>query len=91
MQRLKRLEAIEKQIQISTDKGTRHFIGILNDGLYSISYNGTYKGQDPFKEKPLYENIPGLIDGSLKEYEAYKALYMMDPVDDLLIKIVANE
>jgi len=92
MQRLNnRLSVIEKQIEISTDKGIRHFIGILHDGLYSISYNGTWKGQDCFKEKPLYENIPGLIDGSLEEYEAYKALYMVDPVDDLLIRIVSNE
>lgn len=83
-----RLTVIEKKIQISTTKGTRHFTGVEDDGVYNISYYGTYQGNDCFKEKPLIEDIPDLEEGSLKEYEAYQALYMVD-ADDLLIKIVS--
>ena len=88
----KRLEKLEKQISVNTQKGIRHFIGILDyENNYSVSYIGTWKGTDHFKEKPFLENVPGLIDGSLEEYQAYKKLWMTAPVDDLLIKVVSNE
>ena len=91
MQQLKRLEAIEKQISVNTQKGKRNFIGILHEGLYSISYIGTWNSTEHFKEKPFFEKIPGLIDGSPGEYEIYKKRWMTGPVDDLLIKVVSNE
>ena len=86
MQRMNnRLTAIQKKI--STTNNTRFFTAIENDGIYSVTFNGTFRGIPDLKSKPLIEDIPDLKGASESQYNVYKAMYMQD-CEELLIHIV---